>query len=635
MERDSRTSLFPVTYRASRAASAAIVCLIAILGAVFACGQPSRPEAVGMFRGGPEHRGLYPAAPADGRGVIEWSFQTAGPVRASVLVDSARIYVGSGDGNFYAIDRRTGEERWRYQAGGPIQSSAAAWGDLVFFGDRSNTVYALERSTGRERWRVETGGDHPFEWGLEGWDYFTSSPVIAGDRVVVGSGDGNVYALDAATGQERWRVETGGRVRSSPAIGDGVVFVGSADGVLYAIDLETGELEWRFETEGASYSSAEFGFDRKTIQSSPALTAGAVFFGSRDGKFYAVEAVSGEQRWRYDHSTPWVVASAAIGDNLAIVGTSDGLFVHAIDIETGEEVWRFETGDRVFSSPALSGSTVYVGVHDGRLLALDAGSGALHWALNFGGAVMSSPVIDAGRIYVGCDDGSVYSIRLENGPPPRRAVFWDEERVGWNTLASHEHVRDHFASFGYEIVDRFQLSEFMETSNRGDVSSVVVFAMDHLPETVAAVPSDTVLARRYLDAGGKIVWLGLPPLAIARDEEGRPTSFSREPAQALLGVSFGRYNADQYGAYPTPEGKRWGFSDWWVSSTGVEAAEVTTVLARDDDGGAVAWAKDFGGPPGSGFVMLWGTYRPVPVAYLEQVRRVAEYGIGVAASAAE
>ncbi len=102
-----------------------------------------------MFRGGPEHQGTYPAVPADGRGVIEWSFQTAGPVRASALVDSALIYVGSGGGDFYAVDRRTGAERWRYRAGSPIQSSAAAWGDLVYFGDRANTFYALERHGAR------------------------------------------------------------------------------------------------------------------------------------------------------------------------------------------------------------------------------------------------------------------------------------------------------------------------------------------------------------------------------------------------------------------------------------------------------------------------------------------------------
>lgn len=596
-----------------------------------ACADRPGPREVGMFRAGPAHQGVYPAAPADGRGVIEWRFRTAGPVRASVLVDSTLIYVGSGDGEFYAIDRQTGEERWRYQAGNPIQSSAALLGDLVYFGDRANTFYALERHTGRERWRVQTGGDRPFEWGQEGWDYFTSSPVIASGLIVIGSGDGNVYALDADSGNERWRLETGGRVRATPAVAGGVVSVGSADGVLYAVDLETGDVKWRFATEGASHRSEEFGFDRKTIQSSPALALGAVLFGSRDGKFYAVDASSGALRWRYDHTTPWVVSSPAIYEDLAIVGSSDGLFVHAVDISSGEEVWRFETGDRVFSSPALSGGTSYVGVHDGRLLALAADSGELHWALHFGGAVMSSPVVADGHVYVGCDDGGVYSIRLEDGAPPRRAVFWDEERVGWSALAASQNVRDYFESFGYAVVNRFQLSEFMESSNRDGARSVVVFAMDHLPETVAAVASDTVLARRYLDSGGKIVWLGLPPLAIERDENGVARSFSREPPRSLLAVSFDRYNVDQYGAYPTAEGKRWGFTEWWVSTSGVDTAEVTTALALDDDGGAPAWVKSFGGPPGSGFVALWGTYRPIPAGYLEQIRRVAEYGIGVAA----
>jgi outer membrane protein assembly factor BamB len=548
------------------------------------------------------------------------------------LIDGDLVLVGSGDRWFYAIERESGEERWRFEAGAAVQSSAAVHAGLVYFGDRSNVLYALDRRTGRERWRVETGADHPWEWGHEGWDYFTSSPVIAGDLVIVGSGDGNVYGLDAATGTERWRVSTGGRVRSSPAIADGTAYVGSADGFLYAIDLESGDLRWRFETEGASFNSAEFGFDRKTIQSSPAVAGGTVFFGSRDGKFYAVKASTGELAWRFDHSTPWVVSSPAIYQGVAIVGTSDGLFLHATNIETGGELWRFETGDRVFSSPAVSGGIVYVGVHSGRLLALDAAAGVLSWELRFGGAVMSSPVVHEGLVYFGCDDGSVYAVRLEDGPAPRRAVYWDAERTGWNTFASHEAIRDFFESQGYEVLDRFQLARFMEVSNGESGRSVVVFAMDDLPATVAALPADTVLARRYLDSGGKIVWLGLPPLSLERDAAGNFTAFSRDGPRALLGVDHYRYDMDQHAAYPTPEGERWGFTDWWVSVSGVDVAEVTTALALDEKGGAPAWVKDYGGPAGSGFVSLWGTYRPLPARYFEQVRRVAEYGLGIAAA---
>jgi hypothetical protein len=43
-----------------------------------------------------------------------------------------------------------------------------------------------------------------------------SSPVVVGETIVIGAGDGNVYALDLTTGKERWRVRTGGKVRAAP-----------------------------------------------------------------------------------------------------------------------------------------------------------------------------------------------------------------------------------------------------------------------------------------------------------------------------------------------------------------------------------------------------------------------------------
>ncbi|MEA2595343.1 MAG: eukaryotic-like serine/threonine-protein kinase [Thermomicrobiales bacterium] len=72
-------------------------------------------------------------------------------------------------------------------------------------------------------WRFQTGAA------------IRSSPVVVGGAVYLGSMDGNVYAVDAATGTELWRFSTSDRVVSSPAIADGTVYVGSDDGVLYAI----------------------------------------------------------------------------------------------------------------------------------------------------------------------------------------------------------------------------------------------------------------------------------------------------------------------------------------------------------------------------------------------------------------
>ena len=104
---------------------------------------------------------------------------------------------------------------------------------------------------------------------------FGSSPAVAGGVVYVGSLDNWLYALDARTGQEKWRFKTDDDVFSSPAVAGGMVYVGSWDNWLYALDAETGQEKWRFKTGGP-------------VASSPAIAGGVVYFSSLDGYLYAV-----------------------------------------------------------------------------------------------------------------------------------------------------------------------------------------------------------------------------------------------------------------------------------------------------------------------------------------------------------
>ena len=62
-----------------------------------------------------------------------------------------------------------------------------------------------------------------------------SSPVLAGNRLAVGSNDGVLYVLDAATGKEVWKFEAGAAIKSSPAVADGRLIVGDTDGRIYGI----------------------------------------------------------------------------------------------------------------------------------------------------------------------------------------------------------------------------------------------------------------------------------------------------------------------------------------------------------------------------------------------------------------
>src|SRR5215469_2763517 len=76
------------------------------------------------------------------------------------------------------------------------------------------------------------------------FDFFLSSPVVWNSVVYYGSGDTNIYALDAATGALKWKFKTGDVVHASPAISDGVLFVGSWDSYFYALEASTGKEKW-------------------------------------------------------------------------------------------------------------------------------------------------------------------------------------------------------------------------------------------------------------------------------------------------------------------------------------------------------------------------------------------------------
>ena len=73
----------------------------------------------------------------------------------------------------------------------------------------------------------------------------------------------------------KWKFKTED-VDSSPAIADGVVYFGSLDGNLYAVDIKTGQEKWKFKT-------------KYWVLSSPAIADGVVYFGSFDGNLYAVK----------------------------------------------------------------------------------------------------------------------------------------------------------------------------------------------------------------------------------------------------------------------------------------------------------------------------------------------------------
>jgi len=561
-----------------------------------------------MFRRDPGHTGAYASGGGPALGGVRWRIQTDGPIRSTPAVAGGHVYFGSSDGHVYAVDL-DGKPLWKTDLGGAVTSSPAVSNGRVFAQNRFGEVVALNAADGTVAWKAKTGPDAPLAWGFESGDLYVSSPTVTDGKVVIGSGDGQIWAFDEPSGKPLWQVKTGGRVRASAAVANGVAYIGSLDGSVYAVAVNTGKLVWRFDTKGRGLDSGKYGFDRKSVQFTPAVADGLVYVGARDGILYAIDAASGKEKWRFDQQVSWVT-TPAVADGLVFAPSSDARFIQAVYAKTGVEAWRVPNAAPVWSPPAVAGGLVYIGDFLGNVRALDEKTGKDRWTYRVDGPVLGGAVPVPGALLVGSGDGALYALNTTTGEPLKRAVFWDPAFLKATWASGSDAVRDTLQAHGYEVTNAAALEKLLQSAvtNKTANRTVVVFAMDHVPSQIAGTNPAQGPLRRFLDAGGKVVWSGMPPLLWPRDpQSGNPGGYdkmNRPATQSLLGVDYASANFDSVGATPTPEGKIYGLKGWWITAWGVNPAGVTEVLAKDENGLAAAWVKEYGGGPGTGFVMI-------------------------------
>ena len=602
-------------------------CFILFVSAA-ARSQPS------IFQHDSRHSGVYQTTPAYRFDGVKFVFKTGGPIRSSAVLAQGVLFFGSGDGYLYAVESSTGKERWRFKTEGAVHSSSAVADGIVYVSSRDGNVYGVDAATGKQVWKFKMGKDLPY---ANGFDYYLSSPVIFGGLLYAGGGDGYLYAFDVRTRKIVWKYNARTRIRSTPAVEGSTVFVGTMDGYLLALDRNKGSLRWEFATLGSTLKIEDYGYDRTALVSSPSVSNGVVTVGCRDGFLYAVDAATGKQKWSNNHEISWVLSTPAVDDGKVFVGSSDAQFFQAVDHATGQEVWRYKGGGPIWSSAAIAGSMLYFGVNDGHIVAVDKKSGVEKWRYKTGDRIFSSPLVENGVVYCGSDDGNFYAIEGTKEPDPpapsvRRAVFW-ETRPGfsgrWFSGGTDEWIRDYFKREGYEVVDAKGLEALMERELSAQSGSVVIFADNRVPQSLVKEESENALLRRYLNAGGKIVWLGPDPIAWKRDSLGKCEGINYDRSARILGIRYPGKSLEGIGWYNsvvTEEGKRWGLRGWGVGLGCIDPAQASTVLAKDEHGMAGAWVKNFGGKPGTGLVQLHIPRDKQTDLY--QVKLVAEHGLG-------
>ena len=234
-------------------------------------------------------------------GTLKWEFPIGtGPTTSPAIGADGTIYLGASNFRLYAV-RPNGTKKWDFLANNRIHSSPAIGSDgTIYFGSFDRRLYAVNPA-GTQKWSY-----------LTGHEIHTSPAIDSNGTIVVSSYDDKVYAINP-NGTLKWSQGPGGG-DCSPTIGpDGSVYIGRG----YNITAFTpaGVLAWSFPTG-----------DR--VLSSPAITAdGKLYFGSFDGKFYAL-GTNGAKLWESPAGSPIGASSPAIGpDGTIYVGTSGGSLI--------------------------------------------------------------------------------------------------------------------------------------------------------------------------------------------------------------------------------------------------------------------------------------------------------------------
>lgn len=361
-----------------------LVLIFALCALPFAARAQDTPaDNWSQFRGNHSLTGVSQSALGNNLKLL-WTYEAGDSIESSAAIVGRTVFIGSQKGELVSLNLDNGQVYWKFSTGAPVGESSPAYSaGVVYIGDSAGWLNALNASNGQKLWAFKTGSE------------IKSSPVVVGDRVLIGSYDQHLYCLSARNGSVLWKVRTDGPVHATPSIYGGMAFITGCDEVFRAIRISDGAQV--FQIASGAYTGA-----------SPALSGGSAFYGTFNNDVLMVNLTQRRIAWRYQHPSrkfPYY-SSAAVTANRVVVGGRDKL-VHGLN-RTGTAAWTFATNARVESSPAVSGNRVFVGSNDGKFYVLNLASGAKLWEFHAGAPLSASPAIANGRVVIGSQDGRLY-----------------------------------------------------------------------------------------------------------------------------------------------------------------------------------------------------------------------------------
>ncbi len=334
--------------------------------------------------------------------------------------------------------------RWVFRTGGRAFWQSVVDNNVIYVGSNDRHVAAIDANTGQARWKTNINTPAWF------------APVVGETLIYVANPQGAIYALDKNGGAIRWRASTTpGPSSGPPVIAGNQLIIGAAGGALFSLNAATGQRGWSAQIGVPISSPCAVGdtlfftsqsgdlhaFDVRTLDTRWKLNVGASVRTPihEQGILYvasqrvcAIDLATGKIKWQF---APEAAACSApvITPTLICCGASNG-YVYALDKTTGGVKWKFWllTGGAP-PSIRVADDVLYASTLGGQIYAFDLHSGAFQWKFQAAGRLFSAPTVAGGKLFAACEDRNVYALDLA-----QIAALRAQEKTWWKELWSDE-----------------------------------------------------------------------------------------------------------------------------------------------------------------------------------------------------
>ena len=379
-------------WRALRLRSAAAAAVVSVVLAASGCGgSPAvKPAELVKFKPTAKARVVWRASVGEAENYI---FTPA--------VYEGAVYAAGADGRLARFDAARGKRVWRINTKEPLSGGVGADAGLVVVATKKGAVLAYDLN-GKLAWKAQVSSE------------VLMAPRAAQGVVVVRSGDGKIFALDAKDGKQQWEYRFTLpplllRSDSGVVIQRGVVLAGLAAGRVVALNLTNGNVLWEAtlaQPKGANE------LERITdIAATPTVSADQACAVAFQGRVGCYDFARGTLLWSRDAS-----AYVAVEVDPITVYMSDARSsVFAMDKNTGATVWK---QDKLFarqlSAPLEVGLYLALGDFEGYVHFLDRDTGAFAARLSTDGSgIRARPVRLGSNLLLQTRDGGLYVVSVK------------------------------------------------------------------------------------------------------------------------------------------------------------------------------------------------------------------------------